>query len=167
MRFDWQPEYVALASQFLAHHFGGAQGLTNCFPCMRDDYPWGDHRPQVLDSRVPAKNNTEYHGLERHAKQYHATAQYNFAYHHWLIAAYWRWQDMKANNFTDQEHNETLRYAIKQAQYNRALNEWQENPRNSNVPKPEDFELDSTNIDKQEKKALEEIENYVYRKQET
>lgn len=82
MRFDWQPKYVALASQFLAQHFGGAQGLTNCFPCMRDDYPWGDHRPQVLDSRVPAKNNTEYHGLEKHAKQYHATAQYDFAYHH-------------------------------------------------------------------------------------
>lgn len=67
---------------------------------------------------------------------------------------------MEANNFSDQKHNESLRYAIKQAQYNRALNEWQENPRSGNVPQPKDFELDSINIDKQEKKALEEIENH-------
>ena len=60
-----------------------------------------------------------------------------------------------------------LRYAIKQAQYNRALSVWQEKPGSSNVPKPEHFELDSDNIDKQEKKALEEIENYVYRKRTT
>ena len=75
MRFDWKSEYTTLAREFLEQHFGGPGGLTRLFPCMRDDYVWGAHRPSVVDSRVPAKNNTEYHGLERHASQYHATAQ--------------------------------------------------------------------------------------------
>ena len=75
MKYDWKPEYDVLASNFLKRHFGGAQGVTSCFPCMRDSYPWGKHRPDVVDSRVPAKNNTEYHGFEKHAIQYHVTAQ--------------------------------------------------------------------------------------------
>lgn len=54
---------------------------------MRDDYPWGSHRLDIIDSRVPAKKNTEHHGLEKLAAQYHITAQYDYAYHHWLIAA--------------------------------------------------------------------------------
>ena len=111
MDFSWKSEYEELASQFLKQHFGSAQGLTNCFPCMRDDYPWASHRPDVIDSRVPAKNNTEYHGLEKHAAQYHATAQYDYAYHHWLMAASWRRQDMLANNFNDNSHKKQLNIA--------------------------------------------------------
>jgi hypothetical protein len=36
------------------------------------------------------KRNNEYHGLERHARQYHLSAMYDFAAGHWLIAAGWR-----------------------------------------------------------------------------
>ena len=96
-KYDWKPEYDDLASQFLKLHFGRSQGLTHIFPCMRGEYKWGTHRPDVLDSRIPAKNNTEYHGLERYAMQYHATAQYEYAYHHWLLAACWRNEDMEVN----------------------------------------------------------------------
>ena len=160
MDFSWKPEYEELASKLLNQHFGGAQGLTNCFPCMRDDYPWGSHRPNVIDSRVPAKNNTEYHGLEKHAAQYHATAQYDYAYHHWLIAASWRRQDMLANNFTDDSHKKAIKYCIKQALYNKALDAWQKNPKNILLPEPSSFGLSSADIQKKEEKALRAIEDF-------
>jgi hypothetical protein len=71
MNFHWKLKYDVLASEFLKLHFGSAQGVTNCFPCMRNNYSWGNHRPGVIDSRARARNNTDYHGLERHAMQYH------------------------------------------------------------------------------------------------
>lgn len=166
MRFNWKSEYNVLASNFLKQHFGGAQGLTSCFPCMRDEYQWGEHRPDVLDSRVPAKNNTEYHGLERHASQYHATAQYEFAYHHWLLAASWRREDMRANNFEDESHLNAMRYAIKQALYNKELHLWQQSP-SSKPPAPEDFDLSTHDLEKKEDKAWRELETYSARKSET
>ena len=127
---------------------------------MRNNYLWGSHRPDVVDSRVPAKNNTEYHGLERHAMQYHATAQYEYAYHHWLLAACWRKEDMEANNFQDSSHLNAIRYTIKQALYNKALHEWQESGGRGQLPQPEDFELNAIDIERKEHNALEEIENY-------
>ena len=160
MQFDWKPEYDDLARQFLVQHFGGAQGLTACFPCMRKEYPWAAHRPDVLDSRVPAKNNTEYHGLERHACQYHATAQYEFAYHHWLLAASWRREDMKANRFTDEAHLNAIRYAIKQSLYNKALHFWQQSP-SERSPQPKDFGLSVSDLEQKESKAWSELENYA------
>ena len=115
--FDWKPECEELARLFIEQHFGGPQGLTSVFPCMRNEYPWGADRPAVTDSRVTAKNNTEYHGLERHASQCNATAQYEYAYHHWLLAAYWRRGDAEANNFVDPSHEKAVRNFIKQALY--------------------------------------------------
>lgn len=147
MNFDWKPEYTELCAEFLNMHFGGTQGLTTCFPCMRDVYPWSNHRHDVIDSRVPAKNETEYHGLESYASQYHATAQYEYAYHHWLLAAFWRRSDMKANNFEDQAHLKGIRYAIKQALYNKALYQWQESPTTA-PPEPETFSLPDNDREK-------------------
>lgn len=162
MNFDWKPEYDALASEFLKLHFRDPQGVTNCFPCMRNEYPWGNHRPDVLDSRVPAKNNTEYHGIERHAMQYHATAQYEYSYHHWLLAACWRHEDMEANNFLDSGHLNAISYCIKQALYNKALYEWQENGGGRKyLPQSEDFELSASDIERKEQNALDAIENYT------
>jgi hypothetical protein len=166
MQFKWKPEYNELAERFLEFHFAGAKGVTALFPCMRDEYPWGSHRLDVLDSRIPAKNNTEYHGLERHAWQYHATAQYEFAYHHWLLAACWRREDAIANNFQDEQHEKAVRYCIKQALYNKALHQWQQSP-NIKAPVPEDFELNSTDIEREENKASSEIENFLAKKNKT
>ncbi|MGD0276568.1 MAG: hypothetical protein ABSB79_11065 [Syntrophales bacterium] len=166
MRFEWKSEYSNLAKQFLELHFGGSQGLTTLFPCMRDEYPWDAHRPDVVDSRVPAKNNTEYHGLEKHASQYHATAQYEFAYHHWLLAASWRRDDAKANNFKDAGHEKAFRYCIKQALYNQALYEWQQSPVGK-PPAPEDFELSSADIENMERKSWSEIKNFGAKKPQT
>lgn len=162
MNFEWKTEYDALASEFLKLHFGSSQGVTNCFPCRRNNYPWGSHRPDVLDSRVPAKNNTEYHGFERHAMQYHATAQYEYAYHHWLLAACWRQEDMEANRFEDASHLKAIRYCIKQALYNQALSDWQKNNKNKmQIPQPEDFSLSPQDIERKEQKALDQIQNYI------
>lgn len=160
MPYDWKPEYEELVVKFAKQHFGGFDGISRCFPCMRDKYPWGDHRPTVLDSRVPAKNNTEYHGLERHAKQYHATAQYEESYHHWLLAAAWRLDDMKANNFQDEGHDKAVEFTIKHAEYNKALSEWQKQERVI-LPSPESFGLNSDITEKMYHNAGDEIENYI------
>lgn len=157
MRYEWKEEYRALARQFLDQHFGGTQGLTSTFPCRRDDYPWGEHRPDVIDSRIPAKNNTEYHGLERHASQYHATAQYDFAYQHWLMAAYWRRVDAQSNNFTDAGHSKAVEYCLKQALYNQSLSVWQGNLVGP-APKPEEFDLSTGDLDRKELLATAQFE---------
>lgn len=166
MQFNWEPEYDVLVDEFLELHFAGARGITATFPCMRNEYSWGSHRPDVIDSRVAAKNNTEYHGLERHAWQYHATAQYEFAYHHWLLAACWRREDAKANKFQDEKHDNAVRYCIKQALYNRALHEWQQTP-TTKTPAPEDFDLISADIELKERKAASEIANFHAKTNET
>lgn len=158
MDFSWNADYKKLASAFLRQHFGDARGVTNYFPCMRDDYPWGDHRPDVIDSRVPAKNNTEYHGIERLAAQYYATAQYEYAYHHWMIAASWRNEDMQANNFNDYSHKKAIEYCVKQALYCKALCEWQQNSPTDTAPEPASFGLSSGDLQNKENNALKQIE---------
>jgi len=161
--YELEKNYDELSSKFLKQHFGSAQGLTHNFPCMRNNYPWGKHRPSVADSRVPAKNNTEYHGLERYASQYHVTAQYEYAYHHWLIAAAWRKEDMDANNFSDMAHKKALEYTIRQALYNKSLFKWQQDHKTKKtpVPKPEEFGLNESDLEKKDASALSEIEKYA------
>ena len=146
--------------EFVSLHFGSAQGITDCFTSMRSSYPWGKHRPLVADSRIPAKANNEYHGLERHAYQYHATAQCEYSYHHWIIAAYWRVQDMQINKFSDPGHSRAIQYALRQAMFNKKLWEWQISPSKERLPKPEDFGLDMTLVAQKEKEALNQIESY-------
>lgn len=48
-------------------HFGEHRA-DGRYPCMRDEYNWGNHRPMVPDSRVITKENTVIHGLEDDAK---------------------------------------------------------------------------------------------------
>lgn len=157
MQFEWKSEYTTLALEFLDLHFGESRSLSTVYPCMRSEYPWGDHRPDVIDSRIPAKNNTEYHGLERHASQYHATAQYEFSYHHWLMAALWRRTDAEVNSFSDAGHSNAVRYCVKQAMYNKALADWQGNP-SSSSPAPETFGLSAHDIDRKEALAEQQLE---------
>jgi hypothetical protein len=160
--YEWKPEYDELVKKFAKQHLGpkGYANLSRFFPCMRNEYAWGEHRPDVMDSRVPIKNNTEYHGLETYAKQYHVTAQYEESYHHWLMAADWRRQDMLANGFTDQGHKNAITFAIKQALYNKSLSEWQGQQHSgyrSFAPKPEDFDLSSDMQRKMDEKCEKEF----------
>jgi len=160
MRFSWQAEYGPLAREFIRIHFGNAQGVTRVFSCMRLKYKWGDHRSDVPDPRVPIKNNTEYHGLERHAQQYHATAQYEYAYHHWLLAAAWRKEDMQVHGFTDMGHRKAIEYCIKNALFNRALHEHGVGFCKSGLPQPRDFDLTEEELDKMDRRALKQLEDY-------
>ncbi|MGO8854580.1 MAG: hypothetical protein ACLQO1_02540 [Steroidobacteraceae bacterium] len=162
MDFDWKPEYDELADRFMKQHYSG-RTLSAAFPSMRESYPWGEHRPPVGDARVPAKNNDEYHGLETHANQYHLTAQYEFAYHHWLMAAWWRIDDAKANNFRDPPHQEAIRYCVRHALYNKALYEWQQTG-SGLAPQPEVFGLTRRQIDAKDAKAQGQIMAYLGRK---
>ncbi len=125
---------------------------------MRDDYPWGDDRPSVADPRIPAKNNTEYKGLERHASQYQATAQYDYAYHYWLIAAWWRRVDMITHHFDDAGHVKAIEFCLQHAAFNEALWRWQKRPDRSPPPKPGDFDLDDARVDVLEQRAQAQID---------
>lgn len=158
VKYDWKSEYEELTDSFLKLHFGSSSGLAKTFPCMRGDYRWHTSKPTVIDSRTLAKNNTEYHGLENHAKQYHVTAQYEYAYHHWLLAASWRRDDLKANNLSDYSHENAIKYCIKHALYNKALHDWQQNPE-SELPTPENFGLKSNDVETKYKKAKKEIDS--------
>jgi len=93
--------------------------------------------------------------------QYHVTAQYEYAYHHWILAACWRKEDMDANNFHDQGHLNALRYTIKQAMYNKALYEWQDRRGKVRLPQPEDFGLKTEDIENKEKISEKELEEFM------
>lgn len=157
--FEWNEDYAVQASRFFKLHFGNTANITALFPSMRSHYPWAKYRPPVLDSRIPAKNNEEYHGLERHACQYYATAQYDYAYHYWLMAAAWRVQDMKANKFDDPAHNKAVSYCVRQAMFNKALHEAQGSK--STWPMPEEFGLTLDDLKKKEDKTLGQIETFM------
>lgn len=68
---------------------------------------------------------------------------------------------MEANNFHDESHLNAIRYAIKQALYNKALHSWQQSPTEA-PPKPENFTLSPTKLKRKETKALRELEQYVH-----
>jgi hypothetical protein len=146
---DWKPEYAELSQEFLRRHFGWPPHLASTFPTMRTSYPWGDHRPPVVDSRVHAKNNTEYHGLETYAWQYHVTVQYREAYEHFLMAAAMRREDLIVMGVSDPGHDEAVRYCIRHALFNRALAEREFGP----WPEPEDFGIDPVQHAQREAKA--------------
>ncbi len=161
MVVKWKTEYDDLVEKLIEKHFSGPSGIAERFPCMRGLYPWGSHRPDVIDSRVPAKNNTEYHGLEELAKQYHITAQYEYSYHHWLIASSWRRQDVIENDLSDQGHESAIDFCLKQAIYNEALHSWQTHSPNAAAPQPEEFGLNSKDIELKDKEALKRIEECI------
>jgi len=88
-RRKWLRKYDVLAGKFADSHFGGWDGVLKLFPYMGNGgLKWkGEDIP--ADVYIVTKLANEYHGLERHAQQYHVTAQYEEAYQHWLMAAAW------------------------------------------------------------------------------
>ncbi|MDT0449960.1 hypothetical protein [Streptomyces hesseae] len=151
---NWKPEYDELARSFLRQHFGWPPKLAFLYPSMRVEYPWGAHRPPVVDSRVHAKNNEEYHGLERHAWQYHATVQYAESYQFFLMAAAWRLEDAELMGVSDAGHSEAIRYCVRHALFNRAL---AEKPMGSPWPAPEEFGIDPDQHQKRVQRAEEQM----------
>ena len=113
----WRDAYEPIAIAAAERHFGGMAGITRTFPTMRDDYPWSEDRPAVSDSRVPAKNAFEYHGVERHGWQWFSTAQYEEARDHWVMAAGLRRADMLAQGFTDTRHVRAIDHDLRLAAY--------------------------------------------------
>lgn len=157
MRFDWKPEYQSLARKFLRLHFGDEGGITALFPWMEtDNTPVGWHK-RVFDTRAAAKNACDYKGLERRAWQYFATAQYDFAYHHWLLSAFWRMAAIESGCFQDAKPLVAVRYAIKQAIYCRALHEWQKGGAVWPPPRPTAFRLNAEDINVGKQRAEKEM----------
>lgn len=151
----WNDAYEDIASSHLKTYFGGFGGLTNAFSCMRDDYPWGDHRPDVVDSRIPAKNNTEYHGLELLAGQYHAAAMYAEASHNWLLAAWVRQIDKTTHAFSDAGHDRALSFCLRNHMFNEALEMWSKGGAQDPVPEPEAFCLTAQQANRIEERGAE------------
>jgi len=144
----WDEAYAESASSCLELYFGGFGGLTSAFPCMRDDYPWAEHRPDVPDSRIPAKNNTEYHGLESHAGQYHSVAMYEEAGHHWLMAAWCRHIDITTHGFSESGHLRALSFCLKNYAFNEALHVWSKAGGHGALPEPAEFGLTDQQVDR-------------------
>jgi len=154
----WEEAFAATAASYLQRYFGGFGGLTTAFPCMRDDYPWAANRPDVPDSRVPAKNNTEYHGLESLAGQYHSAAMYQEASHHWLMAAWCRRIDKTTHGFNDAGHDRALSFCLKNAKFNDALKDWSDNGGRGPAPEPSEFGLTDQQADRIEAEGAQILE---------
>lgn len=153
MKFEWSDQHAKDGLRYLKRYFGDWQGLTSVFACMRNEYPWDSSRPSIPDSRVAAKNNTEYHGLERHAAQYRAAAMYDEARHHWLMAVMVRKADMDAHGFDDDRHRNALSFCLRNAAFDEALGRWSKEGSVRPVPQPEEFGLREYDIARNELKA--------------
>ncbi len=156
-RWVWLPEYDAKARALVEQHFAGPNGLSKLFPCMRDSFPWADNRPLIADARVAAKNNTEYKGLERHASQYQAAAFYDYASHHWFLAAWWRRVDMITHDFDDPGHRQAIRFCLQMSAYNEALWRWQSDTARGAPPGAGAFDLDQVKVDALEAKSQRDL----------
>jgi hypothetical protein len=153
----WNDALAARSRRYVERYFGNAQGLTSAFPCMRDHYPWRDDRPDVPDSRIPAKNNTEYHGLERLAKQYQAAAMYDLAAHHWLLACWWRRVDRDAHGFSDPKHEDAIAFCHRMSAFTEALHAWSAGGGHDALPDPRDWGLDPDRVDALEREGEERL----------
>jgi hypothetical protein len=160
MRYAWRAEYLMLVHRFVRKRYGGLGGITAWFPYMEAHFKWTG--PDIADVRPAVKTIWEYHALERYARQYHVTAQYEVAAEHWLIAAAWRQGLMNANDVWDEGHVRAVEFAVKNYKYNLALFRWQKRRRLS-LPKPEQFGLSSAVMDTKEAAAQAELDA-VYEK---
>jgi hypothetical protein len=71
----WLARYSHQIDAYIIKHFGVAGGITSLFPYMKANFNWyGKTDPS--DPRTALKSLNEYHGLERHARQYYLGALY-------------------------------------------------------------------------------------------
>ena len=103
-------------------HFGEHKA-DGRYPCMRDEYNWGNHRPMVPDSRVITKENTVIHGLEDDAKNHVKEGEkYQTAFHYQMAADYYNMAgDRRAElmdthpQLVDRAHADALDYCYDKA----------------------------------------------------
>ena len=157
MKSLWRSSYAGQAARYLDKHFGNANGVTRLFSFMETDFPWSG-KPEPFDPRTARKSNYEYHGLERHARQYHVTMLYLESAEHWLMAAAWRREMMAVQGIDDRRHLNAVEFAIKNYRYNMALRRWRQR-RLDNCPRPtpEDFGLYGEMLTAKDEIAAKEI----------
>lgn len=156
----WHPKYDRLAHQFAEKHFGGWDGVIKLFASDKPlSLKWSDISTDPVDVAFVKKMANEYHGLERHAHQYHVCAMYDYSYHHWLMAAVWRKENMDINNFTDEKHRMAIDFDLGCAAYNLALYDWfvQRRSFRKTMPQPYHFGLKGKVIDNKDIKAEKEL----------
>jgi hypothetical protein len=167
----WLSRYSRQVHAYIERHFGKAGGITHLFPYLKDNFKWWG-KTDPADPRAAVKSNNEYHGLERHAKQYYATAQYREAAEYWLIAAAWRREMMRAHGISDRQHVRAVEFAINNYRYNMALARWQRSQRSGwrvqrrmskvvMLPTPELFGLKSDKMESMELEAANQIEGVL------
>lgn len=110
---------------------------------------------KVPDTRIPIKNNAEYHGLEMHAWQYMATVQYELASDYFYLAAAWREEDSEIIGVVDASHRTAEAMCLRVARYARALHEAKRH-----WPSPESFGLRESWVEERETRALEQLDAF-------
>jgi hypothetical protein len=165
----WRKKFDQLATQFAVQHFGGWEGVIRLFSSMkRHKLTWDDRQEIPFDVLFIRKMADEYHGLERHANQYHVTEEYEYAYHHWLMAASWRNENMKINKFKDEKHKIAIEFDLRCAFYNAALHDWHWNSSSCRrrLPKPYHFGIDPKVLQKKDVQSNYQIEQAVHKASE-
>ncbi|TFB59629.1 hypothetical protein [Cryobacterium sp. Sr3] len=155
MDATWTSELAQLANEKVILYFGSWNRLPRGDEYERESYPWDlKKRGMVGDSRVHAKNNIEYHTVEDHAFQYHVSARFEEAFHHWLIAAAHRIEDTELIGRDESTHNRAIEFCIREALYNRALHEMQTAKEDfRDWPLPQDFGIALAHHERGEAKA--------------
>ncbi|HEY9471876.1 MAG TPA: hypothetical protein VIQ76_19890 [Propionibacteriaceae bacterium] len=113
----------------------------------------------VLDTRIPIKNNAEYHGLEIYAWQYFHSTMYEEASEHFYLAALWRREDSEMIGSTDDGHRHAEDFCLRMGRFSHALHLDQRAGRPFSAA--EDFGLSDDLVTNRESKAGSQIEVFL------
>lgn len=151
---NWTATDEGRATDALHRNFGEQANLAWLWPTSTDREWAGTKRGKsVPDTRVAFKNNAEYHGLETHAWQFMATAQYDFAADYFYVAALWRQLDAEFIGDTDAGHARAEAICLRCARFAQALSH---RPR-FHWPEPEKFGLTSKFVQEREAAAQSKL----------
>lgn len=129
------------------------------FPSQRNEYPWSNDRPFVPDSRVPAKNNDEYHGYQTYAGQYASQAMYGEAARFFQMSADLRAEQMRVlPQLVDPGHMKAVEVNQQLSRYYLALERWQDNGGiRSELPQPSAYNLSNDMVAKIESSGAQKF----------
>ena len=138
---SWSDEDKRLTDAARLRHFpNGASWIRADDVDTGRDWGGWDKGLSTGDSRIPIKNNAEYHGMERHAWQYLAAAMYPEARDYFYCAAAVRREDSEEAIVgpIDDGHDKAILICLRMARFSQAVGTY-----GWNAVAAEDYGLDS------------------------